>query len=68
MVTIWLELYKFQFIEQNKQTPTDLHLKSVGVNLCLLRYNYSFLDRRGRRSLQEISKLPYEKSALAPLF
>ena len=37
MVTIWLELYKFQFIEW--QTPTDLK-KSVGVNFCLLRDNF----------------------------
>ena len=62
MVTIWLELYKFQFIEQNKRTPTDL---TVGV-ICLLSAYQIFVltGRRGRRPLQGKIKLPYEKEPL----
>ena len=61
LITICDAHIKFQFVEQNKQTPTDL--KSVGVNLCLLRCIYTFADSRGRLSLQGEIKLPYEKYA-----
>ncbi len=33
---------KFQFVEQNESTPTDFQ-KSVGVNLCFLRFNFCYL-------------------------
>ena len=35
MVTIWLELYKFQFIEQNRPTPTDLNLSGLIFVFCV---------------------------------
>ena len=52
---------KFQFMEQNRTTPTEFQ-KTVGVNLCLLRCIYTFADSRGRLSLQGEIKLPYEKA------
>lgn len=53
-----------KFIKENK-TPTDFEKNLSGVFFGLLRRNYAFLDRRGRRSLQGKIKHPYEKSAFA---
>ena len=51
---------KFQFIEQNKQTPTE---KSVGViSLFTADQIFVFSDSRGRLSLQGEIKLPYENA------
>ena len=55
-------------IESRFQITTPIDIKICRGYLCLLHINYAFLDRRGRRSLQEISKLPYEKCALASAF
>ena len=43
---------KFQFVEQNKRTPTE---KSVGVNLCFLHFIFCHNGSSRRRPLQEIS-------------
>jgi len=57
---------KFQFIEQNKQTPTE---KSVGViSLFTADQIFVFSDSRGRLSLQGEIKLPYEKHPFASAF
>ena len=56
---------KFQFVEQNKRTPT----KSVWVISLLSTYQiYSFTDSRGRLSLQCTFQLPYEKEPFASAF
>ena len=57
-------MYKFQFIEQNK-IPRQTFKNLSGSIICFLRSNYVFLDRRGRRSLQEEIKLPYENLPFA---
>ena len=48
--------------------PRQIFHGLSGLSICLLRRNYAFLDRRGRRSLQRKMKLPYEKFALTPPF
>jgi len=55
-------------IESRFQITTPTDIKICRGYLCLLHSNYAFLDRRERRSLQEISKLPYEKYAFLPFF
>ena len=40
--------------------PRQIFESLSGLIICILRRNYIFLDRRGRRSLQGEIKLPYE--------
>ena len=53
--------------EPNKITPTDFE-NLLGLIICILRRNYIFLDRRGRRSLQVEIKLPYENQPFGSRF
>ena len=58
----WEECKKKSMICSNKINPD--RFKICRGYLCLLRSNYAFLDRRGRRSLQGKIKHPYENHAL----
>ena len=60
------ELDKFQFIEQNKSTPTE---KSVGVISLFSAYQiFVFSDSRGRLSLQGIANILMRSSLWDVLF
>ena len=54
-------------LKPNKTNP-DRPCNLSGLILCILRRNYIFLDRRGRRSLQGEIKLPYENQPLSLFF